>query len=181
MPAKDKDRLYLTLNHRHELPGYHWSILLAPKDVKDETEAVPSRDRIKESMQWDVTNDDDKENPWRFRQHPINQYLSISLCARILLRKFNSEDREQTISIINELLETIDVPQNDPTFTCRVWVLNSIQALKDRGLINLSLPQDELEARVKAFGDQAMHRILTREVDIAAEGVSSIPVLDLRK
>ncbi|KAF8156633.1 hypothetical protein B0H34DRAFT_469178 [Crassisporium funariophilum] len=179
MPAKDKDRLYLALNHRHELPGYHWSILLAPKDIENEDEIT--RCQIKESMRWDVTNDKKTEKPWRFRQSAVNQFLSISLCARILLRKFDSDDREQTISIIHDLLETIDVPENDPTFRCRVWVLNSIQALKDRGLINLRVPQDELEARVIAFGDQAMHRILTRELDIAAQGVSSIPVLDLRK
>ena len=69
-----------------KLSGYHWAILLAPKDVPLST----SED--KDSIRWDVTNEDNPANNWRFRQAPVNQFLSISLCARIrLMQKIASQ------------------------------------------------------------------------------------------
>jgi len=174
MPIKDKDRLYLTLNHRYDKPGYHWAILLAPKDVSGST----SED--KDSTRWDVTNEDKQANSWSFREVPVNQYLSMSLCARILLAKFDRKERESTLVSVGEVLESVEIKQSDPTFTCRVWALSAAQALEDNGLIKLNVPLVALEASVTAFGDKCIRDIQSHKVDIAKTGPSAIPVLDLR-
>jgi hypothetical protein len=157
-----------------KLSGYHWAILLAPKDVPLST----SEDR--DSIRWDITNEDNPTNNWRFRRAPVNQYLSVSLCARILLAKFDRNDRESTLLSVGNMLESIEIKQSDPTFTCRVWVLSAVQTLEENGLIKLKLPPVGLEASVTVFGDKCMRDIQSRKVDIAEGGISAIPVLDLR-
>ena len=157
-----------------KLSGYHWAILLAPKDVPLST----SED--KDSIRWDVTNEDNPANNWRFRRAPVNQFLSISLCARILLAKFDAKDRESTLVSVGEVLESVEIKQSNPTFTCRVWILIAVQALENNGLIKLNVPPVGLEASVTAFGDKCMGDIQSRKVGIAKGGAPAIPVLDMR-
>ena len=84
-----------------KLSGYHWAILLAAKDVPLST----SED--KDSIRWDVTNEDNPANNWRFRRAPVNQYLNVSLCAWILLAKFDANDRESTLVSVGDVLESV--------------------------------------------------------------------------
>ncbi|KAF8586569.1 hypothetical protein K439DRAFT_946265 [Ramaria rubella] len=153
MPGKNKDRLYLALNHRHEKPGYHWAILLAPKDSKEE-----SLDQ--DSTCWDITNGESNPN-WRYREGKVNQLLCISLCARILLGKFEENNREVILELLREKLKSVEIIQQDASFTCRVWALNAIQALESSGIIRLKIHHGKL--------------------DIASKGAIAIPVMDLRK
>ena len=86
-----------------KLSGYHWAILLAPKDVPLST----SED--KDSIRWDVTNEDNPANNWRFRRAPVNQYLNVSLCARILPAKFDANDRKSTLVSVGDVLGSVGI------------------------------------------------------------------------
>jgi len=175
MPGKNKDRLFLTLNHRHNQPGYHWSILLAPIDE-------PQDPGFKNAICWDITNEGLGPLTWRFRERAVNQYSSVSLIARILLAKFEVDQRGSIAQTLRDLFAAQEIRNNDPSFTCRVWVLNCIASLAEQGIIRLKVHDTgTLEEMARAFGDEVMGRIQRREIDIAEEGVSAIPILDLRK
>jgi len=193
MPARNKDRLYLTLNHRYHQPGmiylyylatclhiqhilgYHWSILLAPIDR-------PEDSVYKDSICWDITNEGLGPSNWKFRQRGVNQFASVSLIARILLGKFEVVQHDQTVQTLHNILMAQEIRNNDASFTCRAWVLNSLLSLVNQQIIQLQVQDmDGLEKRVRDFGDDVMGKIQRHEIDIAAGGVSAIPVLDLRK
>lgn len=109
---KDKDRLYLTLNHRFDQPGqlfffrfhcqliatlkwikgFHWSFLFAPKDAAKGTDGETSGN---DGYRWHATNEEANKGAgeWRFATNRVNQYKSISLCGRIILLKVNSSKR----------------------------------------------------------------------------------------
>jgi hypothetical protein len=97
------------------------------------------------------------------------------------LAKPNACDRKSTLATINNKLKTIEVRQGDATFTCRVWVLSAVQSLEAASLIQLNIAHAAIEAREITFGEECMEMIWSCKVDIAARGVSAIPVLNWRQ
>jgi hypothetical protein len=148
---------------------------LAPKDIPGST------DDVKDSIRWDITNGDDENKQWKYRESLVNQYLSVSLCARILLHKFDADKRQSTLNTTGELLKSLEIRRGEKSFACRVWVLNAVAALQAEGVIQLKIPHAELEACSKQFGDECMLNIRSGKLNIAAKGASAIPILDLRK
>ncbi|KAJ7505865.1 hypothetical protein B0H11DRAFT_2220500 [Mycena galericulata] len=152
--SKDQDRLYLTLDHRYSQPGYHWALLLAPKDLPGSGSTEP------DAKCWDVTNLT-AAHEWQFRDALISQYTAPSLIARILLR--------------------LEIRQGDATFTCRVWALDGVEALRRCGLVNILEDRVALEESAVEFADACMALLESGKLDIVTQGASAIPVLDLRR
>jgi hypothetical protein len=119
----------------------------------------------------------------RFRKEPFNQFNSASLIARVCLAKYDSTDRMKNIASLSSLLETVPIRQNDPSFTTEEWALSVVQTLAHKGFIQLKISAnpDSIGPRSKAFADEVVTKIQKGQIDIAAGGVSAIPVLDLRK
>ncbi|KAJ7166316.1 hypothetical protein C8R43DRAFT_1061128 [Mycena crocata] len=172
-PSKGQDRLYLILSHRHSQPGYHWALLLAPKDRPQSRSTTP------DAKCWDVTNLN-TAHEWQFRDDLISQYAAPSLIARILLRKLDPRARESNIHEIQVVLEAVQIRQGDPSFTCRVWALDGVDALRQRGLLRIPDERQSLEMKATQFADASVALLANGKLDIATHGASVIPVLDLR-
>ncbi|KAJ6554974.1 hypothetical protein DFH09DRAFT_1038276 [Mycena vulgaris] len=170
---KNQDRLYLALSHRPSQPGYHWALLLAPKDLP------ASRSTDPDARCWDINNLN-FAHEWQFRAADLSQYAAPSLIARVLLRKFDASAREVNIRLIQTILEALQIRQADTSFTCRVWALDGVDALRKYGLINIPFERRLLEEKAAAFADTCMALLASGELDVATQGVSAIPVLDLR-
>ncbi|KAJ7465033.1 hypothetical protein FB451DRAFT_1561463 [Mycena latifolia] len=131
--SKKQGRLYLALSHRHSQPGYHWALILARKDIPT------ARCTEADAKCWDITNLN-SAHEWQFLDALLSQYTALSLIARALLRKLDPSRRPENICHIHALLETLEIPQGDASFTCRVWALNGVNGLQKSGLININIP-----------------------------------------
>ncbi|KAJ7268066.1 hypothetical protein C8J57DRAFT_1181710 [Mycena rebaudengoi] len=171
---RNQDRLYLALSHRYSQPGYHWALILAPKDIPG------SKSPESDSKCWDISNLN-SAHEWNFRDAMMSQYTAPSLIARVLLAKFSSRDREANILSINSILQELDIRQGDATFTYRFWALNGVDALREHGLIDILPQRETIEEQAKELGDMAVTLLSHGELDIAAHGACIIPVLDLRR
>ncbi|KDR71593.1 hypothetical protein GALMADRAFT_213876 [Galerina marginata CBS 339.88] len=173
----DKDRLYLTLNHRYNLPGFHWAFVLAGKDEGS------GKSPEKKETRWHVVNPNSTATHrahWKFEQDKVNQYNSASLCARIVLRKIDPARRQKVISYLKHVLETqVRIWQGDANFSCVSWALEAVAVLQRLKIIQLTVPLGDFENIVTRFGDESLNRIATGRLNIAQLGASAIPVLEL--
>ena len=65
---------------------------------------------------------------WVYEEVPLNNVQStVNLLARILIAKIENEDR------LVEILRSIPVVQNDPSWRCRTWLANALKAIKADG------------------------------------------------
>ncbi|KDQ50445.1 hypothetical protein JAAARDRAFT_585066 [Jaapia argillacea MUCL 33604] len=173
--ARDKTRLYLTLNHRHFVEGFHWSIILAPKDPR--RGSAESFDERNDSIRWDLTNELPNGSrgicPWWIRKSDVNQRRSISLIARILIGKF--DEFQNIIYYLDNAF--FSVPAS--VANCKTWALRAVSVLVHQRIVALRVPSIwELEQHGENFGRSVMRRIERREVSISE--TEDIPVLDLR-
>lgn len=102
----------------------------------------------------------------------------MSLIARIILAKFPAKDRQSKAALLEETLRSIEIRQDDPSFTCRTWALDAAKALLDQSIIRLKIPVDELENVARTFADDVMEQIIAGT--LAIERQFAIPVRDLR-
>ncbi|KIY52445.1 hypothetical protein FISHEDRAFT_69863 [Fistulina hepatica ATCC 64428] len=175
----DKDRLYLTLNHRHNSPGYHWSLLLAPADPP------PAEDDPQNlnCVCWDLANvmqdpvtGRKTSVPWYRRRRLTNQARSTTLITRVLLEKFSVSRRADTVRHISCIAERVPVYPDD---SCKRWILRLLEALENAGLLRLPVPLATVGERAIKFADEVMWRVETRALKIVH--TRDIPVLDARK
>ena len=153
-----------------KLSGYHWAILLAPKDVPLST----SED--KDSIRWDVTNEDNPANNWRFRRAPVNQFLSISLCARIRLMQNIASQPWFLWARCWSPLKSSKVTR--PSLAgYGFWLLS--KPLRIMASWNEMYLQQALRLALLLFGDKCIGDIQSRKVGIAKGGAPVIPVLDM--
>ncbi|KAJ7079800.1 hypothetical protein B0H15DRAFT_913911 [Mycena belliarum] len=180
MGNKDKDRLYLAMDHRYSAPGYHWSLLYAPKDKK---KAARDTTVVDDCVRFDLTNQHQEHGlrvgPWWYRKSDVNQFQNASLIARIMLAKFDSSSRNEVIARLHALLERVTFTQ-EPAQTCRVWALDAIAVLEQNGLVKLKVKtRQEIQQRAIEFADHQMREMAARRLVI--EDVADIPVSDFRE
>lgn len=127
---RNKSRLYVTFEHRMGRPGFHWGLQVTNKAEKDDSLA----------KMYDITNavifytgvDDIKGTPnpdgrWVYRgARSVLPLQGGRLCGRLLIAKLTEEQN----FALHELLGSVHLIQGDPKFTCRVWVLRSLDALR---------------------------------------------------
>ncbi|KAF8523625.1 hypothetical protein JB92DRAFT_1546138 [Gautieria morchelliformis] len=138
MVEKNKHRLYITLQHRGDRPGYHWALLLAPT-IKNES----SDTEVRDCHLFHATNSITPDHPqkpggnaaaWRFEDKPVNSRRSRNLIVRIIVAKFSPTvplaDLAKSIRMVVQHVPLID---DDPNWTCRVWVEEALDALRALG------------------------------------------------
>ncbi|KAJ7276622.1 hypothetical protein C8J57DRAFT_193824, partial [Mycena rebaudengoi] len=174
---------YLTLNHRHSESGYHWALVYASKDsVKNSDD-----DDAPDGVRWDLSNEHmtpegrRTTGPWYQREKEVNQYRSISLIARIMLAKFEPQQKNNTVSALKSVLSKVHFdPDLESGQTCRVWALDAIEELMKQGLVRLKVNErQKIEDWAKTFADQQMELMAKKKLKI--EKAEDIPIGDLRK
>ncbi|KAF8523629.1 hypothetical protein JB92DRAFT_3109903 [Gautieria morchelliformis] len=174
MVEKNKHRLYITLQHRGGRPGYHWALLLAPT-LKNETSDI----REDDCHLFHATNSITPDHPprlggnaaWRFEDKPVNSLLRGDMVGRIIVAKFSPTvplaDLAKNIRMVVQHVRLID---DDPNWTCRVWVEEALDALRALGGEYSVIPEvtnrGAVEKKILAFGDEAMRRVRASTKDI---------------
>ncbi|KAA1477651.1 hypothetical protein DENSPDRAFT_861611 [Dentipellis sp. KUC8613] len=160
----EKERLHLTLNHRYDQPGYHWALVLSPKDrpnTEQETALIPDSDR------WHLTNQASARGD------------SLSLIARFTLGKFKASDHEANMQRISAAVASIRIDHSVPDLSCRTWLLRVIDTLIAEQIVALSVPNaKESESRAIHEAGEVMEQIMTQRMNITKK--STIPMIDMR-
>ncbi|KAL4881280.1 hypothetical protein BJY04DRAFT_62723 [Aspergillus karnatakaensis] len=135
----NKKRLYVALYPSgvtgNEERKYHWAFLVGPK-VERENEASGTRYHVK----------NDPTMGWEYQAHEIPDVrITTTLLARFLIAKIENEER------LIDIIRSIPVIQNDPTWRCRTWLANVLAAIvqdgKAVGTSELNWPKIEATAR----------------------------------
>ncbi|KAH8112985.1 hypothetical protein DFH11DRAFT_1605151 [Phellopilus nigrolimitatus] len=176
--SHNKLRLYVIFQHRNRYSGFHWALQLAPKS-ENTSEKGPT-------ALYDATNSLDVgyvDGRWRYRERRNVNVLQLgNVVARILIAKLptlRKESDKDWTAYLDEHLERVMVVQDDPAWTCRVWVKHAIDAL--RALVGefASIPEaDVLESEGIPFAEASLKSLLNGEVIIKAH--SDIPMKDMR-
>ena len=165
---KNKNRLFITLQHRLERPGFHWALLLTPK-----SESADRDDR--DSHLFHATNGISPgmriapggKPGWRYESKPANVLKSRTITARILVAKLSgSESVETQAKRIDRLINRIPLVQDNDEWTCRVWAAQALAVLKAAGGEFSTIPawSETVESEIVDFAAKAKETILRGKV-----------------
>jgi hypothetical protein len=194
MPEVNKSRLFVTLQHRGGRPGFHWALVLAPKSeakTEDRQSTPCHRFHVTNSAQKDAKLLDNGKFAWRFEEEPFNCLVPGNVVARILLAKLSSSEKHPTrredswigqVELIKHVLECIPLVQDNPNWTCRVWLQQALRALREQGGDFATIPHigagGRVEGAVLSFGNEATEIIQGRKGNIRQAG--DFPQRDMR-
>jgi hypothetical protein len=183
VPGKNKRRLYIILQHRMELPGFHWAIMLAPKNDSIDMQTKDCHVFHVTNTFQPGTSDHDGPPDWRYEEKPDHSMRSGTLVARILVAKLPADTPVETqVALISEIVRRVEIIQHDRNWTCRVWVESALAALRDTGGYFSTIPEikvgSQAEDAIKAFGEQA--KVTIREGNGLIKRASDLPQNDMR-
>lgn len=123
MPTSNKDRIYIALYARGgQEPGtYHWAIIVGPKIEAKGTQG--RRFHVKQRL--DPAGNG--QFVWIYESLEIPLVPTGMLLGRITIGKVTDKAR------LHSTLSAVPVLQNDPSWTCRIWVRGAIAALEADG------------------------------------------------
>jgi len=165
---KHKDRLYLFLERKNDVPGYLWSIVLAPADEKQDGKDA-------DSIQWHVVEETPRN--WFFYKDQLNMHQARRAVVRILVAKFTADDQDVRARV-DTLLREVPVERDDPDFRTRIWAMNGMENLFHAGIARYNMTKAELETLAMTFANETMLQLTRRELTITKP--SDIPTRDLR-
>ncbi|OAX83017.1 hypothetical protein ACJ72_02618 [Emergomyces africanus] len=123
MPAANKDRVYVALYARGgEDPNtYHWAIIVGPKEEVEGGKG--HRHHVKQQL--------DPASPsqfkWVYQALEIPLIQTSMLLGRIMIAKVTDSVQ------LRNTLAAVPIVQNNPAWTCRIWVRDAIVALEADG------------------------------------------------
>jgi hypothetical protein len=79
--------------------------------------------------------------------------------ARVLIAKLPARDAQQ-VGDLAQILREVIIVQEDPTFTCRVWVLHAMEYLREHGYPRMPEPSTDFEQAAKAFAIESKASLL---------------------
>lgn len=121
----NKPRLYVTLfAHGASTTTYHWALTLSPK-IEDEESHT-------ESTRYHVKNEVNTHGAviWKYEKKFIGSTRTLQVLARILVDKIEPRDVQK----LGAVFENVPLVQDDPNWTCRIWVRDALNALVEAGL-----------------------------------------------
>ncbi|KAJ3507054.1 hypothetical protein NLJ89_g6519 [Agrocybe chaxingu] len=203
MQERKKTRLYITLQHRGDKPGFHWALLLAPKSESANINTTHEyRFHALNTAQEGAVIGANGQYEWRFEHQAFNCLSTGNLIGRILVAKLSSSrgnrrgeggkrhgDCSELLSSqadrVRDIVETVPLVQNDDKWTCRAWVEQALAALRSAGGLDgefATIPDvqvgGEVERDIFAFGERAVEEIKTRKTAITK--VADLPHGDMR-
>ncbi|KAM7203360.1 hypothetical protein V8F33_002351 [Rhypophila sp. PSN 637] len=124
---RDKDRLYVALYARGG-PGYHWSFITGPKPEKESPFSqgmrihAVQRAAINQSGTPVPTTPGNPIN-WEFEARQIRMAPTAMVLVRVVIAKIHDMDR------LMEILSNVPIRGHDKTFSCRMWMIDAVNAL----------------------------------------------------
>jgi len=168
MFTKNKDRLYLVLERKPALPGYFWSIILAPADDKL-SESEP------DSIKWTVL--ELSPQTWSFSKELITLATARRIVVRLCVNKFPPGD-EEARQRVHDILKEIPVEKDGSEFRSRLWAVEGMERLHAAGLALHNLAPSELEHKATEMANSTAMKLIRQ--DLVIEKVSDIPTEDIR-
>ena len=145
MPS-NQDRLYVALyGQGNSAPGpddtYHWALITGPAH-----EVSGSRGMRYHAKQA-VSEIDPLRSTWNRQVHDISMMPAAMILIRIMVAEISDAGRTGAV------LEAVPVVQDDPRWTCRIWVKDALEALeRDRGCLGARrLEWGDVEARAREY------------------------------
>ncbi|KAJ6534105.1 hypothetical protein B0H19DRAFT_1004462 [Mycena capillaripes] len=180
MARGSKHRLYISLLYRQNADNFHWAITLGPKHERRNT---------KDSVRYDAANtitaawNGIKPVPWRYRYDPVDPLLDTKLVARVLVAKLPAKTSFEDWAItIHETVRAVPLVQGNPAWTCRIWAMQALSALRELGGVFSSIPDvqdgNSVEAEIVAFAKIAKQQLLAAEVPVG--DIHAIALADMR-
>lgn len=167
---RNKHRIFVTFQHRNDRPGFHWSIMVAPKrENGDEKPTV-----------YDATNTiaaGYESGQWRYRVRKDDLLSYGNFVARVLVAKISPAQAET----IDSLMESAPVVQGDPSWTCVSWVKGALDVLRmsdEDSELSAIIDGDTVDKLGVAFAKSCLNVILER--GHAHASLSDVPIKDLR-
>ncbi|KIL66751.1 hypothetical protein M378DRAFT_23125 [Amanita muscaria Koide BX008] len=177
---KNKNRLFITLQHRFDRPGFHWAILLAPKSESGNPDEKGSHlFHAINSFSPGVAVTAGQKPGWRYESKPANVLKSHTITARVLVAKLpGSESVEAQAQRIDSIIRSVPLVQNNDSWTCRTWVKQALEKLKASGGDFASIPvlTENLEKEIITFAEKAKEIVKGKMV----EKVKDLAQLDMR-
>ncbi|KAG1832061.1 hypothetical protein EV424DRAFT_1369498 [Suillus variegatus] len=167
MPRK-KHRLYIALHHRNSKPGFHFALMLSPKQ---ETRNTSIHDchiyHTVNTIQSGVKFNLNGMPEWRYEHKAINGLREGMVIGRVLVAKLPVHKPLVTqAERINDILAQVPLVQNDAQWNCLVWLIEALAALRAKGGDFSTIPEvtvgGQAEGKIKAFGDMAKDSVLKR-------------------
>jgi hypothetical protein len=123
MVASNKDRIYIALYARggQDPNTYHWAIIVGPKKEVEGGKGF----RYHARQRLDPATPGRQE--WHYEALDIPLAQTSMLLARVMIGKVVDEARLSTT------LAAVLLVQDDPAWTCRIWVRDAIAALEADG------------------------------------------------
>ena len=117
MPASNKDRVYVALYARggQDPNTYHWAIVVGPKEEVEGGRAY-ARQRFDPARPG--------HNIWVYESLEIPLIQTSMLLGRIMIAKVTNSAQ------LHSTLAAVPIVQDDPSWTCRIWVKDAISALE---------------------------------------------------
>ena len=155
--------------------SYHWALLIGPK--KESGPVAGKRYHVKNRV---------VKPYWYYDEAPLPDVrVTATLLARVTVAKIVDEKR--LINILKNL--PVDPPDwegkkdgSEPKWTCRVWVIAALKAIRDDGRCVGTNVLDDIEGpngiieKVKAFVSRMVHN---RRYGAGQDAMAPKPLLDL--
>ncbi|KAI9823443.1 MAG: hypothetical protein M1832_002454 [Thelocarpon impressellum] len=123
---ENKDRLYVCLFARGggvRKPGegeYHWALMSGLKREGEYAEGT--RYHAKNDIRYGIGS-----HRWVYEERHNALFVSNMMLVRILIGKITN------LAGLRATLSSVPIVQDDPTWTCKVWVINALAALRANG------------------------------------------------
>ncbi|KIK33248.1 hypothetical protein CY34DRAFT_720558 [Suillus luteus UH-Slu-Lm8-n1] len=184
MPRK-KHRLYIALHHRNSRPGFHFALMLSPKQ---ETRNTSVHDchiyHTVNSIQSDVKFNLNGMPEWRYEHKVVNGLRDGTVIGRVLIAKLPAHEPLVTqAERIHDILAQVPLVQNDAQWDCRVWLIEALAAVRATGCDFSTIPEvtngGQTEGEIKAFGDVVKDTVLKQSGPLPV-CAKDLPHIDMR-
>lgn len=165
---RNKYRLFVTFQHRNGRPGFHWSIMIAPK--RENGEEKPTV--------YDATNTiapGYESGQWRYRVRKDDLMGYGNFIARVLVAKLSPAHA----GTLDALFKTAPVVQDDPSWNCVSWVKGALDVLRaSGGELSVVVDGDTVYNIGVPLAEKSLKAILERK--LVYTSLSDIPTEDVR-
>ncbi|KAG2125369.1 hypothetical protein DEU56DRAFT_572366 [Suillus clintonianus] len=182
---RNKHRLYIALHHRNSKPGFHFALMLSPKQETRDTSVhdfhiYHTINTIQSGVKFNLNGMPE----WRYEHKAVNGLREGTVIGRVLIAKLPAhEPLVMQAEHIHTILAQVPLVQNDTQWDCRVWMIEALAALRAKGGDFSTIPEvingGQMEGEIKAFGDMAKDTVLKGPGPLPG-CASDLPHIDMR-
>ncbi|KAG2035197.1 hypothetical protein BDR03DRAFT_900139 [Suillus americanus] len=184
MPRK-KYRLYIALHYRNSKPGFHFALMLSPKQETRNTSVHDCHiyhtvNTIQSGVKFNLNGMPE----WRYEHKVVNGLREGTVIGRVLIAKLPAREPLVTqAERIHNILVHVPLVQNDAQWNCLVWLTEALAALRANGVDFSTIPEvtdgGQTEGEIRAFGDEAKDSVLKGSGPLPG-CANDLPHIDMR-